>query len=178
MIVLGGLVGGPGVTSFGWVVLLTVVGVRLAVALLASWLADGRWKLGRRPSPASWSSPWSSTGCCRGAAGRGPLALLGIGLAVGLVLASVPALLRRRASTKAKQKTTKPSEPPKPAPGRPIAAIALAVVVLAAIAGAAVGHGHNELSDRLCRMDDSWYRTVATRVAVVSCPPDAPDLAN
>ena len=46
MIVLGGLVGGPGVTSFGWIVLLTTIGVRLIVALLGSWLAYGRWKLG------------------------------------------------------------------------------------------------------------------------------------
>ncbi len=170
MIVLGGLVGGPGVTSFGWIVLLTTIGVRLAVALLASWLAYGRWKLGVAVAAivivglvvyglASWSG-WPRAA-----------AMLGIGLAVGLVLASVPALLRRRASTTVKK--TKPGEPSKAVPARPIAAIALAVVVLAAIAGAAVGHGHNELSARVCRMDDGWYRTVAARVAVVSCSPDS-----
>ena len=60
--------------------------------------------------------------------------------------------------------------PPKPPPARPIAAIALAVVVLLAIAGAAIGHGHHALEGRVCDMDGGWYRTIATRVAVVSCP--------
>jgi Protein of unknown function (DUF3376) len=163
MIVLGGLVGGPGVTSFGWIVLLTTIGLRLVVALLASWLAYGRWKLGVLIVAVvvvglvvyglvSWSG-WPRA-----------VAMLGIGLVVGLVLASVPGLVRRRAAPKLTRSGSKPA--------LPVAAVALAVVVLLAIAGAAAGHGHNQLGDRVCRMDDSWYRTVATRVAVVSCPPE------
>jgi hypothetical protein len=154
IIVLGGLVGGPGVTSFGWVVVLTVLGLRLALALVRSWLAHGRWKLGVAIAAAlvvavvvygllSWSG-WPRA-----------VAFLAIGLAVGLVLGVLPALLHRRPRHGA----------------TPVVAAALAVVVLIALATAAVGHGRNDVADRVCRLDDSWYRTVAERVVVVSCAP-------
>jgi hypothetical protein len=150
IIVLGGLVGGPGVTSFGWVLLLTVVGMRLVLALLRSWLTHGKWKIGLVIGAGivvglvvygvlSWTG-WPRA-----------VALLGIGLVVGLLLGVVPALLATK---------TKPGT---------VAATALAVVVLMAVAGAAAGHGHNELGARICRMDDNWWRTVATRVSVVEC---------
>jgi hypothetical protein len=45
MILIGGLVGGAGVTSFGWVVLLAVLGVKLLVELLRSWMEHRRWWL-------------------------------------------------------------------------------------------------------------------------------------
>ena len=152
IIALGGLVGGPGVTSFGWVVVLTVLGVRLVLALLRSWLAHGQWKLGVGIAGAlvvavvvyglvSWSG-WPRA-----------VAFLAIGLAVGLLLGALPVLLHRRQRTAA----------------TPVVAAALAVVVLVAVATAAVGHGRNDVADRVCRLDDSWWRTVAERVVVVSC---------
>jgi hypothetical protein len=151
IIVLGGLVGGPGVTSFGWVVVLTVLGVRLVLALLRSWLAHGQWKLGVGIAGAlvvavvvyglvSWSG-WPRA-----------VAFLAIGLAVGLLLGALPALLHRRRRA-----------------GTPVVAAALAVVVLVAVATAAVGHGRNDVAGRVCRLDDSWWRTVAERVVVVAC---------
>ena len=70
IIVLGGLVGGPGVTSFGWVVVLTVLGVRLVARVARSWLAHGRWKLGVAAAGCAGRRPRRLRARCRGAAGR------------------------------------------------------------------------------------------------------------
>ena len=153
MIVLGGIVGGPGVTSFGWVVLLTVVGVRLAIGLLASWLTGRAGLILAGVAIAgvvvaalvvygllSWSG-WPRA-----------LALLGIGVGAGLLLGVLLAGGRRRGDGAASRSANRP-------PGRPVATAALGLVVVLGLAGASVGHGRNELGDRICRMDDSWYRT-------------------
>jgi hypothetical protein len=183
MIVLGGLVGGPGVTSFGWLLLMVVVGVRLVIALLASWLAGGRWWIGVGIAFAvvagfvvyglvSWSG-WPRA-----------LAMFGIGLVLGLVLAALPPLARWRAAKaqerqrgarkKAAVEEAKPTadqeaKKPKGIPRLPVAAFTLALVVFIAIGGAAAGHAQHDLGDRICRLDDAWYRTVAARAAVIVC---------
>jgi len=169
IIVLGAFVGGPGVTSFGWALLLVALGVRLVIALLASWLASGAWKIGVGIASlvvvglvvyglVSWSG-WPRA-----------LAMLGIGLVLGLVLAMLPALARRR--TAKKQQRQRDEKKTKATTRFPLAASALAVVVLLVIAGAAAGHARHELGNRICGMDDAWYRTVAARVTVVSCVSD------
>ena len=138
MIVLGGLVGGPGVTSFGWVVLLTVVGVRLAIGLLARWLTPG----GGSSGPAS-----------RGRGGRRRARRLRAAVVERLAprrrparsRASAPGCCSASCSPAAAEGTKARPAPPTARPAGRWRPSPSASSWCSAVAGASVGHGHNEL---------------------------------
>ena len=128
-------------------------GVRLAIGLLSTWLAGRhRTLLIGVGIGAIVVIGFVVYGLASWSGWPRAVALLVVGLAAG-TLAGVALAGGRRAR-------------------RPVATTALAAVLLLGLAASAAGHGHNELSDRICRMDDTWYRTVAARVAVVSCGPE------
>jgi hypothetical protein len=151
MILIGGLVGGPGVTSFGWVVLLAVLGVKLLVELLRSWLQHHRWwvalillfvALGAFAiyRVVSWHGWLNVTG------------LLVIGSIIGLALSAGYGWLAR------------------PTPRRVVAPM-LSIVLVAILGLAGAAHLRDDLSERACKLSVGWYRTVTTRLLVTTCPP-------
>jgi patatin-related protein len=171
MILIGGLVGGPGVTSFGWVVFLAVLGVKLLVELLKSWLERRRWWLAALVlfvalvafaiyRVATWDGWLKVAG------------LLIIGSVIGLAVSACYAWLARPARPRAAGSDSgSGDQPPATPPPRhpPVVTSLLSIVLVAMLGLAGVAHLRDDLGERACRLSDRWYRTVTTRLLVEAC---------
>jgi patatin-related protein len=197
MIILGGIVGGPAVVSFGWVVVVVAIAARLIVALVAAWIAGDLSRIWIVVALVvvvgligyalyAWDG-WSRA-----------LALAAVAFAIGVLLGTAPGIVRARRAKEAAARLRKQAQEADVArrkgdPGadgtiselsarmtaedakaRHVSAGRVTAVILAAaislgVAGSGIGAARERLAEKACELDESWYRTFTTRVLLTSC---------
>ena len=172
MILVGGLVGGPGVTSFGWVVLLAVLGIKLLVELLRAWLEHRRWWVALLVLFVALAA----FAVYRVVSWDGWLHVAGLMVIGGVIGLAVPAgyawLTRTRAGSDGMPPTA--ASPRRP----PLVTPLLSIVLIAMLGLGGAAHLRDDLGERTCRLSDGWYRTVATRLLVTTCAAETDTATN
>jgi hypothetical protein len=197
MIILGGFFGGPGVVSFGWVVVVIAVAARLIVALLAAWINGVRSRIAIIVALVvvaglvgyalyAWDG-WSRA-----------LALAAVAFAIGVLLGTAPGVVRARNAKNAAARLRKQAQDAdlarrngdrgadgtisglsvgiaeadaraRHATAGRASAVILAAALTIGVAGSGVGAAREQLGDKACELDNSWYRTFVTRILLTDC---------
>jgi predicted acylesterase/phospholipase RssA len=154
MILLGGLFGGAGVVSFGWTVLLVVVGLKIVIELLRLWFAHGKWMIlavavaavvvGLAVYGVASSEGWAHT-----------VGLVTIGVGVGLGIATTIGIRRKKPGAK------------------PVVTGGLALLLVLVLGGFGAAHARTSAAHWACDRHGN-LRAPLTRIVLASCNSSEP----
>jgi hypothetical protein len=145
IIVLGAVIGGAGVVSFGWAVLAATIGLKLLAETIRAWAERKRWWL--LPLVLLAASAVLAYEWVKSVDGtRGSIGLVAVGSAAGFLLTSP----RKQ--------------------GLRVLPVVLAVAVLISLAGIGLRHDRDLLVGHVCDANHSWWEDGPKWIPTVTCP--------